>query len=664
MIDTHPILGEALNHHQAGRHDEAAALYRKALEADPREPTALYLFGLLNFETGQTEAALDLLRRVVEARPNHAQARFTLANILSWRGEFEPAAAQYSAVIELQPDHLAARLGLASALRDQGDLDAALAACRAAQDEAPQSAAVYETLASVLSALGRTDAAIDAYRAAIDLQPDLATAQSSLALVLLGEDRADEALSAADAALALDPSPAGAWFARGSALKALGRSGSAIDALEQALARNPEMAAAHLILGILHGELEQGAEAIQHLREAISLDPMLKEAHASLGSIYLLTGQKEDAERFSMLALAIDPDMVAPHQNMASLLTESGRFAEARTHRDAAYGQQNLFIDTALAPRRRVLILVTAESGNVPFKFLLPRDRYSRITWVIEYASEDQAGRLPPYDLVFNAIADPDLASPTQAPVERFLKACTAPVFNDPAQIRRTFRHLTRDLLAGLADVTTPRTLRVSADVQGPGGPGLAGLQALIAEAGLTWPILIRPIGSHGGKGLTRVDGPPGLASVQLARGLDHYLTAFHDYRSSDGVWRKYRMIFVDRRPFPYHLAISDDWMVHHGTADMPQRPERLAEELRFLEDPEAAIGAKAMAAVEAIGRRLDLDYCGVDFSVLPDGSVLVFEANATMLVHPEQADGPLAPKNPYVQRILDAFEAMIEAPG
>jgi len=123
-------------------------------------------------------------------------------------------------------------------------------------------------------------------------------------------------------------------------------------------------------------------------------------------------------------------------------------------------------------------------------------------------------------------------------------------------------------------------------------------------------------------------------------------------------------VVFVDRRPYPYHLAISDDWLVHHGTASMVERPERLAEELRFLEDPEAAIGAKAMVAVEAIGRRLDLDYCGVDFSVPPDGSVLVFEANATMLVHPERADGPLAPKNPYIQRILDAFEAMIERPG
>ena len=658
MIDTHPILGEALEHHQAGRHEEAAVLYQLALDADPREPTALYLYGLLNFQTGQIEAALDLLRRVVEVRPDHAQARFTLANLLFWRGDHAEAIKAYRAVIELQPAHVAARIGLANALRDSGELDEALAACRAAQDEDPRSAAAYETLGSVLNGLGRVDKAIDAYKTAVALQPDLASAQIGLALALLGEDRAEEALLAADAALALDRSPAGAWFARGSALKALGRPVDAIDALEQAIARDPEQAAAHLNLGILHGELEHGAEAVQHLREAISLDPMLKEAHASLGSIYLLTGQKEDAERFSMLALAIDPDMIVPHQNMASLLAEEGRIAEARLHRDAAYSQQNTFLDTALNPHRRVLILLTAESGNIPFKFLLPRERYTRINWVVEYAGADQAASLPPYDLVFNAIGDPDLAPPTQASVERFLTICTAPVFNDPAKVRRTFRHLIPKLLADLADVAAPQTLRLTADAL-----ARTGLAGPVADAGLTWPILIRPIGSHGGKGLTRIDGPGELAGADMAAGRDLYVTAFQNYQSADGAWRKYRVIFVDRRPYPYHLAISDDWLVHHGTAAMTDRPDRLAEELRFLEDPRAAIGARAMAAIEAIGQRLDLDYCGVDFAVSQDGSVLVFEANATMLTHLEATDGPLARKNPYVQRILDAFEAMIAPP-
>jgi hypothetical protein len=45
---------------------------------------------------------------------------------------------------------------------------------------------------------------------------------------------------------------------------------------------------------------------------------------------------------------------------------------------------------------------------------------------------------------------------------------------------------------------------------------------------------------------------------------------------------------------------------------------------------------------------------------VLADGRILVFEANPVMLVHPEDEQGVLAFKNPFVARILDAFEALL----
>jgi hypothetical protein len=86
----------------------------------------------------------------------------------------------------------------------------------------------------------------------------------------------------------------------------------------------------------------------------------------------------------------------------------------------------------------------------------------------------------------------------------------------------------------------------------------------------------------------------------------------------------------------------------------------KLAEEAGFLDDPEAALGARAWAALRAAGRRIDLDYCGMDFTLRPDGTVLVFEANATMLVHPERPGTKLAFKNGAVQRITGAVRAMI----
>ena len=65
------------------------------------------------------------------------------------------------------------------------------------------------------------------------------------------------------------------------------------------------------------------------------------------------------------------------------------------------------------------------------------------------------------------------------------------------------------------------------------------------------------------------------------------------------------------------------------------------------------------MTALEEIGARLGLDYGGVDFSLLPDGRVLVFEANAAMLVHPED-DPAFAYRNKLMEVIQSAFTRLL----
>jgi hypothetical protein len=169
-----------------------------------------------------------------------------------------------------------------------------------------------------------------------------------------------------------------------------------------------------------------------------------------------------------------------------------------------------------------------------------------------------------------------------------------------------------------------------------------------------------RPAASHGGQGVCLLRTPEALAAARPAQAGVRYLTRFCDYRSPDRQYRKYRMFFIDRRPYAYHLAISPDWMVHWHSAGMLADPWKLAEERAFLADPEAALGPRAMRAVETIGQRLDLDFAGIDFALLPDGKVLVFEANPTMLAHPEPADGPIAYRNAAVDRIRAAFLSML----
>ncbi|MGH6955646.1 MAG: tetratricopeptide repeat protein, partial [Caulobacteraceae bacterium] len=503
--------------------------------------------------------------------------------------------------------------------------------------------------------LKRPREAADTFRAAAAIAPASAPARLGLAVELLQLGELEEAASSAEAAVALDPRSALGWFALGAARRRMGGYAQAAEALETSLRLDPERRAACLGLGLVYVELDRLDLAERWLARAVELGPDDQEAHASLAALYCSRDRLDLGRRHALRALELAPKMVAAHQTLGRILTREGREAEARPHRDFAFRARNVFVAEAARPRQRVLLISAADRGNVPERHLLPTDRYTRIYWYIEYASRRQAAALPAYDVVFNAIGDDDEADATAGKVAAFVATCERPIFNRPEAVARTRRHLIPALVGDIAGLVAPTTVRIEA-----GALAKTGLEAAAREAGVTPPYLVRAIGSHGGDGLTRIATPEAARSFSPSSGRDHYVTAFADFRSADGLYRKYRVIFVDRTPYPYHLAVADTWMVHYQTSGMAARPDRLAEERRFLEDPEAALGHSAMEALGDLARRLDLDFAGADFASLADGRLLLFEANATMLVHPEAPDGPLAHKNPHVERIFAAFRGML----
>jgi hypothetical protein len=369
---------------------------------------------------------------------------------------------------------------------------------------------------------------------------------------------------------------------------------------------------------------------------------------------YFTNADYKIAATLYRLVLAIAPDMAVPYMNLAAMCASAGLQQEADACRQAAYRIQRVFIEQDGHSARRVLILnVGRNSGNVPIEVMMPTTRWCRIKYIIDYGTEVEDAQLPAYDLVFNAIGEPDAATALSRRLERFADRCGRPVLNPPAMVPRTRRHLMAALFSGLDDVVVATCVRHE--------DGASGVAGSLAAGGLAFPLLVRAAASHGGDSLQRCETIAELEGRLQATQGAHYLTAYHDYRSADGHFRKYRFLFIDRQPYPYHLAISSSWMVHYFSAHMQAAPWKCAEEQRFLDDPAAALGRRAMDAIAAIGRRIDLDYAGIDCTLLADGSVFVFEANASILVHHEPADSVLTYKNRHVQRIVDAFQQMLE---
>jgi glutathione synthase/RimK-type ligase-like ATP-grasp enzyme len=182
-------------------------------------------------------------------------------------------------------------------------------------------------------------------------------------------------------------------------------------------------------------------------------------------------------------------------------------------------------------------------------------------------------------------------------------------------------------------------------------------------DIALEFPVLLRPAGTHGGEDLELIAEPDEIAPL-VARSAHaaFYVTGFVDYRSPDGLFRKYRLIFVGDQILPYHLAIADAWKVHYYRTEMVRHAWMRQEEETFLRDPAAVFDSVHFEALNAIRAAVDLEFFGIDCGLDRDGRLVVFEVNASMLVHANDPEPEFAYKQAPVARIKRAFDAMLAA--
>jgi hypothetical protein len=113
-------------------------------------------------------------------------------------------------------------------------------------------------------------------------------------------------------------------------------------------------------------------------------------------------------------------------------------------------------------------------------------------------------------------------------------------------------------------------------------------------------------------------------------------------------------------RPYIAHMAISDHWMVHYLNAGMAESEEKRAEEAAVMERFDEDFAVRHAAAFAALHERLGLDYFAIDCAELPDGRLLVFEADVSMIVHALDPEALYPYKRPQMMKVFKAFEAVL----
>jgi hypothetical protein len=184
-------------------------------------------------------------------------------------------------------------------------------------------------------------------------------------------------------------------------------------------------------------------------------------------------------------------------------------------------------------------------------------------------------------------------------------------------------------------------------------------------SAGTQFPVIIRPRGSHAGVGLAKLDDGNAIDRYLEDRPEENFFVSrFVDYASEDRLFRKYRVAFVEGRPYACHMAIADRWDIWYLNAGMSEDAEKRLEEETFMRTFDIGFARRHRTALADMASRIGLDYFTIDCAENKHGELLVFEADNTAVVHNMDSPAVFPYKPPQMCVIFEAFAAMLHRRG
>ena len=457
--------------------------------------------------------------------------------------------------------------------------------------------------------------------------------------------------------LAAMPASTQLLLQRGYLLEGLGRGSEAEKAYRALLEREPSHVGALNMLGRLllaHGE--DGA-ARGCYAEAIAKHPDDAMSRVNFGNFLYKTGSAHEARKHFEHALKVDPGQRPAHAGLAFAFADLGNPERALRHGRKAFQGRCILppgIYRGDAPPVRVLELNSITGGTIRLSEYLSNRTFLTHQVIADFV--DSHAQLPPHDLVVNAISNPEIAGEALRRAQSLLDHTAAPVINRPEAVLATGRCEIARQLSALPGVVTAKTVSLTREALSS-----AEVLAVLNLHGLEFPLLLRKPGQHQGAHFFRVEAASALPGIlKDLPGEELLAMEFLDARGPDGKIRKYRVMTIDGRLYPLHVAIASHWKVHYFSADMKDDPGHRAEEAEFLGNMERVLGSRAMTALGAIQKTLGLDYGGIDFGLNASGEVLLFEANAAMAILQPDADQRWDYRRPAIETAREAVRTML----
>ena len=363
----------------------------------------------------------------------------------------------------------------------------------------------------------------------------------------------------------------------------------------------------------------------------------------------LMARAESEGDAYAMLDLALILQLRFQKESGLAVLGEALKIRQLFRIADAG--------DDAL----QLLVIKTPGDlmTNTPLECLLDD---AGITIDVLYVGADLPwpARLPPHDLVFVAISEADGHRALLVQLATQLGQWPRPVLNLPQRIPHLSRDEAFEVLHDVPGICMTVTARIDRQT----------LQQRVADdatqrevlPGIAFPIILRPLGSHAGTDLCRIESPTEVVEyLQRVEAAEFFVANFIDYASADGLFRKFRVLQIDGRAFVCHMGVSAHWMVHYPYDEMKAHADRRQEEAAMMASFDDAFAVRHREALAAIHTRFGLDYVGFDCAETRDGKLLIFELANALVVHGIDDPQQFPYKAAQMQKVFAAFRDMLQ---
>jgi len=329
VLDLKAMAEQAIALHQQGNLDQAEALYRRILDADPRLFGPRHYLGLIRLQQGRNGEACTFLDEALAVFPNDLSALMSYGMALRGAGRPEEAVAVFDRALAIQPKMAEGHYNRGVALGDLYRFELAVESYERALAVQPEMIPAMTNRAAALAALRRNDDAISALDRVLAIQPGNVAALTQRGLLHRSMGQPELALADYNRALTLSPAQDDAQYNRGVAMLDLQRAAEALaafDAVMHSYQGNAEMLNNR---GVALWNLKRPAEALASYERALAIEPHFAEAWGNRGLALRDLMRYEDAIASFDQVLLLEPRNAVAWNSRAIVLRDMRDYGAA-----------------------------------------------------------------------------------------------------------------------------------------------------------------------------------------------------------------------------------------------------------------------------------------------------------------------------------------------